>query len=97
MGERFIKWKRHNSNWTQFLNDMERSLLEALSNGELHTDDVNRLLSLDHLGWEVQRRKRSETIKSINTFSQKAMGYEIIQRHRSESDKVVASFIGKQR
>ena len=85
--ERFINWKRQNSNWTHFLNDVERSLVEALYNGELHTDDVNRILSLDQLGWEVQRRKRSETIKSINTFSEKAMGYEIIQRHRSESDK----------
>lgn len=85
--KRFINWKRQNSNWTQFLNDVERSLVEALYNGDLHTDDVNRILSLDQLGWEVQRRKRSETIKSINTFSEKAMGYEIIQRHRSESDK----------
>jgi len=85
--ERFMRWKRSNSNWTQFLNDLERSLVEALRNGELHTDEVNRILLLDKLGWEVQRRKRSETIKSINTFSEKAMGYEIIQRHRSESDK----------
>ena len=86
-GASLKKWKRRNSNWSQFLNDLERSLVEALHNGELHTVDVNRILSLDQLGWEVQRRKRSETIKSINTFSEKALGYEIIERHKSESDK----------
>ena len=83
----FLKWKSRSTNWTQFLNELERSLVDALQAEELHTDDVNRILSLDQLGWEVQRRKRSETIKSINIFSEKALGYEIIQRHKSESDK----------
>jgi hypothetical protein len=42
---------------------------------------------LEDEGWEVQRRKRSEAIKAINAFSNKAVGFDIIERHKSEKDK----------
>jgi hypothetical protein len=58
-----------------------------LLKSDLDTEEVNAILNLQELGWEVQRRKRSEAIKSINAFSNKALGFDIIERHKSEKDK----------
>lgn len=84
---RYLKVIRKKSDWLEFLTIEDRSLYNALLRSDLDTDEVNTILNLQELGWEVQRRKRSEAIKSINAFSNKALGFDIIERHKSEKDK----------
>jgi hypothetical protein len=82
-----LKRKRRRSDWLAYLTPSDRLLVNALRIGDLDTEEVNRVLDLENLGWEVQRRKRSETIKSINAFANKALGFDIIERHKSPTDK----------
>ena len=80
-----VQMKR--KDWINFLSLSDKLLLNALRIGDLDTDEVNKILALENEGWEVQRRKRSEAIKSINAFASKALGHDIIERHKSPEDK----------
>jgi len=84
---RYLKLVRKKSDWLEFLTPQDRLLFNALKIGDLDTEEVNRILNLEDEGWEVQRRKRSEAIKAINAFANKALGFDIIERHKSEKDK----------
>ncbi|MDA8994833.1 hypothetical protein N9H17_05715 [Schleiferiaceae bacterium] len=66
---------------------VEWQILERVSNGPLNTDDINELLGIETVSWEVQRRKRSEFIKQLNETSKKQLGEEVLLRERSEQDK----------
>lgn len=78
---------RKRSSWMEFLTPQDKLLFNALKIGDLDTEEVNRILNLEDEGWEVQRRKRSEAIKAINAFANKALGFDIIERHKSPKDK----------
>ena len=84
---RYLKLVRKKSDWLEFLTPQDLLLFNALKIGDLDTEEVNRILNLENEGWEVQRRKRSEAIKAINAFANKALGFDIIERHKSEKDK----------
>ena len=84
---RYLKLMRKKSDWLEFLTPQDLLLFNALKIGDLDTEEVNRILNLEDEGWEVQRRKRSEAIKAINAFANKALGFDIIERHKSEKDK----------
>jgi hypothetical protein len=84
---RFLKLVSKKSDWLEFLTPQDLLLFNALKIGDLDTEEVNRILNLEDEGWEVQRRKRSEAIKAINAFANKALGFDIIERHKSEKDK----------
>ena len=84
---RYLNLVRKKSDWVEFLSPTDKLLYHALQIDDLDTDEVNKILEIDGLGWEVQRRKRSEAIKSINAFANKALGFDIIERHKSERDK----------
>ena len=62
-------------------------ILEISAGGPLNTDDINELLGIETVSWEVQRRKRSEFIKQLNETSKKQLGEEVLLRERSEQDK----------
>ena len=62
-------------------------ILEKSAGGPLNTDDINELLGIETVSWEVQRRKRSEFIKQLNETSKKQLGEEVLLRERSEQDK----------
>lgn len=79
--------KNSKSDWIQFLTPQDKLLFNALKIGDLNTEEVNRILELENVGWEVQRRKRSEAIKAINAFANKALGFDIIERYKSPKDK----------
>jgi len=83
----YLKLVSKTSDWLEFLTPHDRLLFNSLKISDLDTEEVNRILELDNEGWEVQRRKRSEAIKSINAFANKALGFDIIERYRSEKDK----------
>jgi hypothetical protein len=78
---------RKRSSWMEFLTPQDKLLFNALKIGDLDTEEVNRILELEGVGWEVQRRKRSEAIKAINAFANKALGFDIIERYKSPKDK----------
>ena len=84
---RYLKFMSKKSDWLEFLTPEDLLLFNALKTGDLDTEEVNRILNLEDEGWEVQRRKRSEAIKAINAFANKALGFDIIERHKSEKDK----------
>lgn len=84
---RYLRLVKRRSSWEEFLTPSDRLLYMALQKGDLDTEEVNNLLGLGEYGWEVQRRKRSEAIKSINAFASKALGFDIIERHKSPQDK----------
>ena len=84
---RYLKLVRKKSDWLGFLTSQDKLLLNALKIDDLDTEEVNRILELEDVGWEVQRRKRSEAIKAINAFANKALGFDIIERHKSPKDK----------
>ena len=84
---RYLKLMTKKSDWLEFLTPQDLLLFNALKIGDLDTEEVNRILNLEDEGWEVQRRKRSEAIKAINAFANKALGFDIIERHKSEKDK----------
>lgn len=83
----YLKLMSKKSDWLEFLTPQDLLLFNALKIGDLDTEEVNRILNLEDEGWEVQRRKRSEAIKAINAFANKALGFDIIERHKSEKDK----------
>ena len=83
----YLKLMSKKSDWLEFLTPQDLLLFNALKIGDLDTEKVNRILNLEDEGWEVQRRKRSEAIKAINAFANKALGFDIIERHKSEKDK----------
>ena len=62
-------------------------ILEKSAGGPLNTDDINELLGIETVSWEVQRRKRSEFIKQLNETSKMQLGEEVLLRERSEQDK----------
>lgn len=78
---------RKRSSWMEFLTPQDKLLFNALKIGDLDTEEVNKILELEEVGWEVQRRKRSEAIKAINAFANKALGFDIIERYKSPKDK----------
>jgi hypothetical protein len=84
---RYRIFVRKRSSWMEFLTPQDKLLFNALKIGDLDTEEVNRILELEDVGWEVQRRKRSEAIKSINAFASKALGFDIIERYKSPKDK----------
>ena len=84
---RYLRLVRRKSDWLEFLTPQDKLLFNALKIGDLDTEEVNRILELEDVGWEVQRRKRSEAIKAINAFANKALGFDIIERHKSPRDK----------
>ena len=84
---RYLKLMSKKSDWLEFLTPQDLLLFNALKIGDLDTEEVNRILNLEDEGWEVQRRKRSEAIKAINAFANKALGFDIIERHKSDKDK----------
>jgi hypothetical protein len=84
---RYLKFVSKKSDWLEFLTPQDLLLFNALKIGDLDTEEVNRILNLEDEGWEVQRRKRSEAIKAINAFANKALGFDIIERHKSDKDK----------
>lgn len=68
-------------------NKVQWDILEKSADGPLNTEDLNELLGIETVSWEVQRRKRSEFIKQFNETSKKHLGEEVLLRERSEQDK----------
>ena len=62
-------------------------VLERSAAAPLTTYDFNEVLGLTDSSWEVQRRKRSEFIKGLNSLALQQFGSEVLLRVRSEEDK----------
>ncbi|MDA0742132.1 MAG: hypothetical protein O2862_09480, partial [Bacteroidetes bacterium] len=68
-------------------NKVQWDILDKCADGPLNTEDLNELLGIETVSWEVQRRKRSEFIKQLNETAKKQLGEELLLRERSEQDK----------
>jgi DNA-binding MarR family transcriptional regulator len=62
-------------------------VLQALLNGTLNANDLNALLNLDQQTFEVQRRRRSELIKTLNTLGKGWFGMNLVERSKDPLDR----------
>ena len=75
--------KRRNA----IFDSIQWEVLERSAAAPLTTYDFNEVLGLTDTSWEVQRRKRSEFIKGLNSLALQQFGAEVLLRVRSEEDK----------